>query len=375
MIKKVSIIVYGRMPTEKAYGIHALNQAKSFKNLGYEVELIYPSTKNKYTINQTIGEYYNEIFDFKVIEKENFDITGLKIFNFFPNFLKKFLWLFSSYVWAKSLKNNVADSIIWSTNPVICWVLKNSKKIIFEKHGEGKRAQKIFINRFKSNNFFLIGTTKTSFEELKNVNSQSIYLTNGVDTGRFYPSKHNSTEIIVGYAGMLETYGVDKGVLSTVTKMLKVMNDTNFKVVIIGGPEYKINEIKNIVYRSAHFDNFEFVSRLPQNHLAEKIRQFDIGLVPYPKNTHMDLYASPLKIFEYMASGVIPLVSDLTAHKEIDLKGIVYYEQDSLESFENVLKGLLDKETIISKKEEVINQITKISLDYRSEKIIDFLRL
>ena len=43
MKEKVSIIVYGRMPTEKAYGIHALNQAKSFNNLGYEVELIYPT--------------------------------------------------------------------------------------------------------------------------------------------------------------------------------------------------------------------------------------------------------------------------------------------------------------------------------------------
>ena len=375
MKEKVSIIVYGRMPTEKAYGIHALNQAKSFNNLGYEVELIYPSTKNKYTINQTIEEYYDEIFDFKVIEKENFDITGIKIFNFFPNFLKKFLWLFSSYVWAKSLKNIVADSIIWSTNPVICWVLKDSRKIIFEKHGEGKRAQKLFINKLKSNNFFLIGTTKTSFEELKNVNSQSIYLTNGVDINRFYPSKNHSSEIIVGYAGMLETYGFDKGMLSTVTEMLKVMDDTNFKVVIIGGPEYKINEIKNIVNQSTHIDNFKFISRLPQNQLAEKIRQFDIGLVPYPKNTHMNLYASPLKIFEYMASGVIPLVSDLTAHKEINLDGIVYYEQDSIESFENALKGLLNKETIINKKKEVLNQITKISLDYRSEKIIEFLRL
>ena len=135
------------------------------------------------------------------------------------------------------------------------------------------------------------------------------------------------------------------------------------------------SEIKNIVNQSTHIDNFKFISRLPQNQLAEKIRQFDIGLVPYPKNTHMNLYASPLKIFEYMASGVIPLVSDLIAHKEINLDGIVYYEQDSIESFENALKGLLNKETIINKKKEVLNQITKISLDYRSEKIIEFLRL
>ena len=103
-----------------------------------------------------------------------------------------------------------------------------------------------------------------------------------MDINRFYPSKNHSSEIIVGYAGMLETYGFDKGMLSTVTEMLKVMDDTNFKVVIIGGPEYKINEIKNIVNQS-NIDNFEFISRLPQNQLAEKLDNLILAWCPILK--------------------------------------------------------------------------------------------
>ena len=34
MEQKINVLVYGRMPTEKAYGIHALNQAKSFFEQG-----------------------------------------------------------------------------------------------------------------------------------------------------------------------------------------------------------------------------------------------------------------------------------------------------------------------------------------------------
>ena len=80
-----------------------------------------------------------------------------------------------------------------------------------------------------------------------------------MDINRFYPSKNHSSEIIVGYAGMLETYRFDKGMLSTVTEMLKVMDDTNFKVVIIGGPEYKLMKSKILLIK-VHIDNFKFIS-------------------------------------------------------------------------------------------------------------------
>ena len=86
MSRKISILVYGRMPTEKAYGIHALNQSKSFEKLGYEVELIYPSTSNNKTIDKTVPEYYNENLNFKIIEKDNFDLTGLGILNSYQIF-------------------------------------------------------------------------------------------------------------------------------------------------------------------------------------------------------------------------------------------------------------------------------------------------
>ena len=363
------------MPTEKAYGIHALNQSKSFEKLGYEVELIYPSTSNSKTIDKTVPEYYNENLNFKIIEKDNFDLTGLGIFKFLPDFLKKLLWLLSSYIWAKKLRNELNDSIIWSTNPIICWTLKSSYKIIFEKHGEGKLLQKVFINKLKDKQFYLIGTTMTSYNELKKINNNSIYLPNGVDLDRFYPNNLENAKIVVGYSGMLETYGFDKGMLNAIREILKLMDTLNFNVVVIGGPEYKINEIKEEVEKSIHSNNFQFFDRLSQSALAEQVRRFDIGLVPYPNNKHTNLYASPLKIFEYIASGVIPLVSDLTAHKEIELNEIVFYRNGDFGHFNDVLKSLLNKEIVKNKKVKILNQIPKLSLDHRTEKILELLRL
>jgi glycosyltransferase involved in cell wall biosynthesis len=289
--------------------------------------------------------------------------------------LKKFLWLFKSYFWAKKLQPLVLDSIVWSTNPLVCHALKYSNSIIFEKHGQGKWLQKVFIKKLKESNFYLIGTTRTSYEELKKINSKSIYLPNGVDTERFYPNEIKTNNLVVGYSGMLETYGFDKGVLNACKEMLDLMKNYKFKVVIIGGPEYKIDEIKDVIKDSKYVDNFEFENRIPQNQLAEKIRNFDIGLVPYPDNIHTNLYASPLKIFEYLASGVVPLVSDLKAHRELNIKEIVFYERGNFKNFAHVLTSLLDKKAIESKKVKILELQSKLGLDFRTEKIIELLRL
>ena len=375
MMQKIYILVYGRMPTEKAYGIHALNQAKSFFEHGYDVTLVYPKTNNQQTIYESLSDYYQEDFQFKVNEVDFFDITSTNLYKLFPNFLKMFVWIASSCLWSLKVRKKIKNSIIWSTNPAVCYLHQKSNKVIFEKHGEGKRLQKLFIKRLNKEGSYLIGTTKLSYEELKKVNNQTLYLPNGVDLKKFKPNRIKTENITVGYAGMLETYGVDKGVFNSVKSMLKIMNEIQFNVVVIGGPENKLLEIEKLIQKSPHKHNFILKDRISQNELAYEIQKFDIGIVPYPSNSHMELYASPLKIFEYLASGVVPLVSDLTSHKELEYPGIFYFKKNNFDSFYNELRLLLQDSNLDKYKEEILKSLENISLDKRSEKILNFMRL
>ena len=118
------------MPTEKAYGIHALNQAKSFANLGYDVTLFYPSTNNEKTISKDPEDYYEEKFEFKLKEIAFFDITSSILFKFSPNILKKLLWLIRSYQWSKKLDKDINSSIVWSTNPVTLFMHRKNNNSI-----------------------------------------------------------------------------------------------------------------------------------------------------------------------------------------------------------------------------------------------------
>ena len=322
-----------------------------------------------------MSDFYEEDFHFNIHQVDFFDITSLKIYKLSPNLIRMFMWIFSSYIWSLKVRKNIRNSIVWSTNPVVCYVFQKSNKIIFEKHGEGKRLQKLFIKRLNNEACYLIGTTKLSYDELIQVNKQSLYLPNGVDLKKFKPNQFHTKKTTVGYAGMLETYGVDKGVYESVKTMLKIMDEINFNVVIIGGPRNKILEIEKLIQNSKHENNFVIKDRVSQKELANEIQRFDIGIVPYPSNNHMELYASPLKIFEYLASGVIPLVSNLPAHQELDYPGIFYFQKNNFDSFQKELNALLKDSNLNNYKETIINSLESISLKRRSEKILNFMRL
>jgi glycosyltransferase involved in cell wall biosynthesis len=374
--KKIFLLVYGRFPTEKAYGIHAVNQAKSFSDLGYEVILCYPATNNIMTINKSPEDYYEKKFNFHVNKVEFRDITSSKYFKYLPDTLKKILWLIRSYQWSKLLKKDIVNGVVWATNPISLYPHRKSNNLIFEQHGQAKYIQRFFIYLLKKHNSIFVGTTKYSYINLKKINRNSILLPNAVDTELFKPKNTSVTSnLVVGYAGMLETYDVDKGVFKSVEAILSLLEEINFNIVIIGGPENKLHEIRKLVAKSKYKNNFTFKDRMSQSNLANEISNFDIGLVPYPKNTHMNKFASPLKIFEYLASGVVCLASDLESHTDIKFEGMNYFKNGDFNDFKKELKSLLSNpESLKEQKFLLEEQVYKLSINKRSEQLIDFLR-
>ena len=108
------------------------------------------------------------------------------------------LWSIGAYFWSKSLRPALKDyDTIWSTNPntLICHA-NSSKTIIYEKHGAGKKIQKVIVKQLsKFNNVYFVGTTRTSFDELSNLAKlRSIYLTNGVNLSEYKSTKKYSNK-------------------------------------------------------------------------------------------------------------------------------------------------------------------------------------
>ena len=57
-LSKLALIVYGRFPTERAYGAHVFEVAKSFSELNIETTILYSKTDNSLTVNQDPKSFY-----------------------------------------------------------------------------------------------------------------------------------------------------------------------------------------------------------------------------------------------------------------------------------------------------------------------------
>ena len=148
--KDIAIALYARFPTEMAYGNHVIQIAKAFSKNNCNVNIYYPKTYNSKTLKETPEEYYGQIRNVNYVMIDNRDLTSYKIYNLLPSIFKKLLFSLSTFMWAKKLKNNQGETIIWSTNPNILYIAqKFFDKIIYEKHGEAKYIQKFSISKIK----------------------------------------------------------------------------------------------------------------------------------------------------------------------------------------------------------------------------------
>ena len=380
MNKKIAIITYARFPSEMAYGNHLIQIANSFIDNGFNVSIYYPKTYNKKTIDERPEKYYGVKREIAFKEINNFDITSYSIYNFLPSFLKKIIYSLNTFIWSIKLKKYFDDeNYVWSTNPNILLIVKKFFDVtIYEKHGVARFIQKFSISRLKKDkNVYLIAVTKQSLNDLNKSINKPLYLPNGVDRELFKPVVSKNEIIKIGYIGFLETYGIDKGVLSSVKEIAEINNKVTTNTLIVGGPKKKLDEITDYIEKINQKENFTIKDFVPHTKVPELISNLNIGIVPYPNDEHMSLYASPLKIFEFASCGIPVLLSNIKSHlelEELDL-GLEFFQHDDFDDFRNKLESLVlndELRTELSKKS--LKNIDKLSWSSRTKKIIASVR-
>ena len=345
--KVINLLVFGRFPTERAYGVHVVSVAKAYSKLGYKTTIFYPSTDNEKTIRSHPNEYFeNKDIDYK--EVHHTDITKYLLYKILPKSIQGLFWSITAYLWSKKIKHLINDSeqIFWSTNPILLLgSYLDSNYIIFELHGRARKIQAIalkLLDRKAASKSIFISSSEYGYQDLskRGLKTNIQYLPNGVDLETFYPSSdlnnkdlNNNNCLHLGYVGQLETYGVDKGMYLVVDSLIKAIKETphkegcgSVKISIIGGPEKSVEELdkylKEIQINLPTRIDINYLGQKKQSELQSFISGFDIGIVPYPKEEHIALYSSPMKIFEYAACGVAIIASDIPAHRSLEQLGL-----------------------------------------------------
>jgi len=142
-------------------------------------------------------------------------------------------------------------------------------------------------------------------------NERIVVVPNAVDVQRFFPSKPDThapapREFSIGFLGSLKPW---HGVDTLITALKQVSRDhPHTRLTIIGdGPER--GRLATMAAERGLEDVVEFTGSLPHQAIPARLRALDCAVAPYPQTDNF--YFSPLKLFEYMATGLPVVASDI----------------------------------------------------------------
>jgi len=117
----------------------------------------------------------------------------------------------------------------------------------------------------------------------------------------------------IGYAGHLYPWkGVD-----LIIEAVTALQDT--RALIIGGhpQEPDLQRVRDFAAQLDCATRVTFTGLVPPPQVAERLREADVLVLPNPASAVSDAFTSPLKLFEYMASGRPIVASDLPSIREV----------------------------------------------------------
>ena len=332
---KILYLANLRLPTEKAYGIQIVKMCEAFTNSGHEVKLLYPYRKNL-AINQDIFSYYSikNKFDFKVVESKDF---------YLPGWLDKIAFLVKNYFSATALINEALKEnadIYYTRDERVAYVLsKKNKNVVFECH-RFSNNKKRFYSHFKK----IVAISNGLKEDLvkSGIESQHILVArDGVDIEefdvqiskeearkKFFKNIHHESFARKKLAVYIGNFYQWKGfnIFSDIAKYLCGVK-VNYLVCFFGGTNKEISEFANQLKKYQKHQNlapmvsldiFDTEGRVPHHDVPYILKAADCAILTGNESEAISAkYTSPLKMFEYMASGCPIVAHDLPSFREV----------------------------------------------------------
>ena len=224
-------------------------------------------------------------------------------------FINKFLIGHPIKHWLKISNFNNPIIINFIPTPIIISQIKkmNAKLIIYycaDNMSEStiiKEKLKKYENYFINESDLIITTALSLKERIIKLNNNVRLVPCGVDIKLFDVNKQtiipkdikeikDFNKTIIGYVGAI-TDVIDMDLIKHLVNKYK-----NINFVFIGNIATNVKEIINL-------ENVFFLGSKDKTVIPEYVKMFDIGIIPYKKNTYMDS-VYPCKLNEYLAMGV-----------------------------------------------------------------------
>ena len=378
---KINYLANIRVPSKKAHARQIIKMCEKFSLNHVDVSLIVPNFDNNF---DNIYDYYGVKNIFVIKKIKSFDFFKIKFLSLrFLFYIQKIVFLFKLF-FLKFDKENY----IYTRDQEIAFLFKlKGYKVAYECHNYQGR-KKFLLNS--------VDKFITTNENIKNkILQENIYkgdvlvVPNGVDVDIFNLNLSKDEAIkkldlkipyqdkkILVYSGRFKTKGMEKGI-KEIIKSLRLIDDNNIIFVAVGGDESDLDYYNHYAKRENVLDRVFLYQYQAQSKLALFHQIADVLLMPFPKIGHYERYMTPLKMFEYMASGRMIISSDLESVRGVlNKNNCIFCKPDDVEDLANKIEFVLNeknKDKIDLLVKQALSDVKNYTWSNRVEKILNFL--
>ncbi len=341
---KISYFANIRLPTEKAHGVQIMKMCESFARVGADVELIVP---------RRINPLGGDPFGFYRVER-NFMIRKLWCVDFLAlPFLKTLgFWLQGiSFAKAAALFNIFRKFDICYTRDALlaAFLPRGGARLVYEVHSMPESG--LFLHKRAWQRADLIVAISDGLKQAliaRDVASDKILLArDAVDLVQFQIKKSKEEcrdalnlppeKKLVVYTGHLYSW---KGTDALAKSAAYLPPDVS--VYLVGGTGEDVKSFK----QKYQFPNLHIVGWQEQAVIPSWLHAADILVLPNSATEKIGAeYTSPLKLFEYMASGTPIVAANVPALREVLTgKEALFFKPDDERSLADAItRGLHDE--------------------------------
>lgn len=254
------------------------------------------------------------------MKSENIQIPSLPLIGIKSSKIRPFLnliYTFGAFLLTRLASSFYTYNVIISADPVSALISNFARKadvfIVYEDldYFEDIKTGKIirFIISFleklalKRANL-IVSVSEPLMKRALNYNDNCILIPNGANLENFIDPMNTERDSILVYAGTLDEWAGLKIVIESIPQIISKF--PKVKLVIIGdGKDRK--SLENLVEKLSINDYVIFLGRIPYKKMAKKLCNMQIGVAMF-KPTNAGIYASPLKLFDYMSAG-LPIIA------------------------------------------------------------------
>jgi glycosyltransferase involved in cell wall biosynthesis len=375
---KILYIANARMPTEKAHGLTIAKSCESFAKAGAHVTLVIP---RRYTsLKGDVFSAYSlervfKVARFPVIDVMHYSENRAAYFFYAPTFYLSVLL----YVLFRS-----RSSIIYTRDPRLIALSRLGFKVVYECHHVFDRRKSFFTGCRRAYRIVTISQALKNTFVQQGFDERSILVApSGVDLSTFdidVPKEVARRTLdlpqearIAVYTGNFTTMGADKGI-ADIVRALEHVSDVLF--VGVGGSEQDIGRYRTLAQERGVEKRVLLFGHRPQAELALFQKAADVLLMPFPDMPHYRNNMSPVKMFEYMASGVTIIASDLPTIREV-LNGENSYivPPNDPQKLAHAITQVFGQPAVAQAKAvRAHHEVSAYSWKQRAERVLSFIR-